>query len=327
MDQSTSLPTQKYENVELLRGLAALGICLYHYGHGFLEDGNIFKIITEPLYLGVDIFLIITGFTLTLSLFKQNYSVKDFWQYIIKRLVRIEIPYYASLVLVIAMAYGSKLFPQYEWKGLQLDFWSISAHFFHLNDILGLKWLHEVYWTLAVQVQYYIFMGFAFIGLSYPNKLVNYFFLILFFLSQFFSTKPYFTYFSSTFIIGIVFALYYLKRENIYFLLISLIIVLSTTFIFSTQSHFVTQLLTSIILLFPNFSNSITNYLGKISYSLYLTHLTIGWSFIGFTKDVLHFNNYTILLIVFATLISIVFANYFYLYIELPSSNLLKTKK
>jgi len=327
MAQQTSIPTQKYENVELLRGLAAFGICLYHYGHGFLDDGNFFKILTEPLYLGVDVFLIITGFTLTLSLFKQNYSIQDFWQYIIKRLVRIEIPYYASLVLVIAMAYGSKLFPQYEWKGLQLDFWSITAHFFHLNDILGLKWLHEVYWTLAVQVQYYIFMGFAFIGLSYPNKIVNYLFLILFFLSQFYSTKPYFTYFSSTFIIGIVFALYYLKKENIFFLILSLFIILTSTLIFSTQSHFVTQLLTSIILFFPNFSNNITNYLGKISYSLYLTHLTIGWSFIGFVKDVLHLDHFIILIIMSATLISIVFANYFFKYIELPSANLFKSKK
>lgn len=324
MSETVAIPKRKYENVELLRGLAALGICLYHYGHGFLPDGNIFKIFTEPLYLGVDVFLIITGFTLTLSLFAQNYTIENIGSYLKKRLLRIEIPYFVSLLLVIGMAYGSKLFPQYEWKGLQLDFWSIAAHFFHLNDILGLQWLHEVYWTLAVQVQYYIFMGFAFIGLSYPNRFVNYSFLLVFFLSQFISTKPYFTYFSSTFIIGILFAFYYLKKQNLAITIISLSIVLISTFIFSTQSHFITQLLSSIILFFPSFSNTITNYLGKISYSLYLTHLTIGWSFIGFMKDVFHIEQFIFPLILIATCISIVFANYFYKFVELPSSKLFK---
>lgn len=310
---------QKYENVELLRGLAALGICLYHYGHGFLPDGSLLKQFTEPLYLGVDVFLIITGFTLTLSLFKQNYQIANIGTYLKKRLTRIEIPYYASLVLVIGMAYGSKLFPQYEWKGLQLDPIAIAAHFVHLNDILGLPWLHEVYWTLAIQVQYYLFMSFAFVALAYPKKWVNHLFLLAFFLAQIISTKPYFTYFSSTFIIGIVLASYYLQRMKFPETIVWLLVILSHTYIYGEMSHLVTQSVTIFVLFFLSIRSNFTNFLGKISYSLYLTHLTIGWSFIGFMLDAFHLQQYIELLILVACTISILFAWAFYEYVEKPS--------
>jgi peptidoglycan/LPS O-acetylase OafA/YrhL len=310
---------QKYENVELLRGLAALGICLYHYGHGFLPDGSLFKIFTEPLYLGVDVFLIITGFTLTLSLFKQNYTVASIGTYLKKRLARIEIPYYGSLLLVIGMAYGSKLFPQYEWKGLQFDPLAIGAHFLHLNDILGLPWLHEVYWTLAIQVQYYLFMSFAFIGLAYRKKWVNHLFLLAFFMAQVVSARPYFTYFSSAFIIGIVMAMYYLQRMKSWETGVWLVVIMVHTYFYGNWSHFVAKGLTIAILFFPQIRSTFTNFLGKISYSLYLTHLTIGWSFIGFMLDAFHLQQHIELLILVACGLSILFAWVFYEYVEKPS--------
>src|SRR3954470_2994833 len=38
----------------------------------------------------------------------------------------------------------------------------LVAHFFYLNDLLGRPWLNVVYWTLGIELQWYLLLGLIF---------------------------------------------------------------------------------------------------------------------------------------------------------------------
>jgi peptidoglycan/LPS O-acetylase OafA/YrhL len=49
-------------------------------------------------YLGVDVFFVISGFVIPYSLWGREYSLRQFPRYMIRRAVRLEPPYLASVV-------------------------------------------------------------------------------------------------------------------------------------------------------------------------------------------------------------------------------------
>ncbi|MDF5731549.1 MAG: acyltransferase, partial [Rhizonema sp. PD38] len=144
--------------IDLLRGIAALMVVLVHFfGTGFLENSVITKISSYGQH-GVIIFFVISGFIIPYALSKKNYSLKNFNEFIIRRLARLNPPYYTSVFLTVSLYY---LFPQNEQP-----LFSLSKMFLHLTYLVpfsGEIWYNNVYWTLAIELQYYLI-----IGLLYP---------------------------------------------------------------------------------------------------------------------------------------------------------------
>ncbi len=321
------MSNQRLDNIDLLKGLGAVAICLYHFGTGFLPVGHWAKMITDHLHLGVDVFLIVTGFTITYTLTKQNYTTDGFKKYLLTRWIRIDLPYYVSVLLALGLALGSLLLPQYKWEGLDLNFWNIFLHFFHLNDIVGRPWLHEVYWTLAIQIQFYIVAGLIQPIYSKP-KIWIFAFLGIFWGLHFFFPKAIFLFFSPLFVAGIVSALYYFQKINWIELLVIQVFLTVSTYIESDWYHTIALAATVLVMQFPKFGNTITTYLGKISYSVYLTHLTIGWSLIGFLLDTFpNLKGNEGVLIIVGTLVSLAFAELYYRWVEEPTGKLAKKYK
>ena len=151
-------------SIDLLRGLAALAVCWFHLtGSAGPADP---AIVASGRYgeFGVDVFFVISGFVIPFSLQRSGYRLGDFWRFLLKRVARVDPPYLASVAVAIGMAHLVSLVP-----GSRAVFRMPSAEqvLLHVGYavpfVRSAEWLNPVFWTLAVEFQYYLV-----IGLAYP---------------------------------------------------------------------------------------------------------------------------------------------------------------
>lgn len=160
-----SSSSERIEIVDALRGLAALAVCWFHMTNGnpsFLEPGWV-KTSGAAGWLGVDVFFVLSGFVIPLSLRRGGFRLKgDFGRFLAKRLVRLEPPYLASLALVLLLGWLSARAALFQGSPFAPTWQQVGAHLGYLNAFVGLPWLNPVYWTLAIEFQFYLFVALAF---------------------------------------------------------------------------------------------------------------------------------------------------------------------
>ncbi|MCX2492587.1 acyltransferase [Pedobacter sp. PF22-3] len=290
--------------ISFLRAVASLGVCAthMHFATGLYHE-PLTKFITYG-QLGVAVFFTISGFIIPYSLWTSDYKLKNFSTYILKRSIRIDPPYLAVILICLMLGY-------------QFDFKKFILHLFYLIPFSNYDWYQGTFWTLGIEFQFYIF-----IGLFFPFiKKGNLYFLIPILLA--FSFTGYFLNLHNGynfifrhihyFVFGIIALLYKKKRISVImtqFLLMTLTIYLCVNV--SILTGFIGFIASQFIINF-NFQNKITNFLGKISYSLYLIHPLIGECVIRLLKPF----SPNLYLLYFTTLISCILgASIFYYGIE-----------
>ncbi len=122
--------------------------------------------------IGVSAFFVISGLVLPLSLGK-DYNWKRLPNFLIRRIVRIEPTFLCSalaasllIFLMTAVAPEGKLW----WP----SFKQFALHAFYLIPFSKEEWILPVYWTLAVEFQFYLVIGLLFplvtkIGRRFPD--------------------------------------------------------------------------------------------------------------------------------------------------------------
>jgi peptidoglycan/LPS O-acetylase OafA/YrhL len=150
------------ETVDALRGLAALSVCLFHFTNGehfrassYLAPAGAYG------WLGVDVFFVISGYIVPFAMLRADYTLSGWPTFMAKRLVRLEPPYLMSIVIVMFLAIASSMAPGF--RGLPID-WNVTqvaGHLGYLNAFLGQPWLNPVYWSLAIECQFYMLIGLA----------------------------------------------------------------------------------------------------------------------------------------------------------------------
>jgi peptidoglycan/LPS O-acetylase OafA/YrhL len=130
---------QKRRLLELdaLRGFAALGVCLFHFG--------LFKFGVA----GVDLFFIISGFVIYMSISNSN-KIKDF---LVSRAIRLFPSYWLSILVAII----SIRFLTNEEIHFNRNF--VIGNLLMLQPIFKAKDLVGAYWTLYVELTFYISMS------------------------------------------------------------------------------------------------------------------------------------------------------------------------
>ena len=153
---------EHFESVHLLRGIAAMLVLMAHSFRSFyFWDVPWFeKSVFDAGQIGVSVFFVISGFVLPLSL-QNNYRFADYPRFLLRRFVRIEPTYLASMVVAIAWVWtATRLAPNA--KPWEFDFGQIAAHLLYFVPFTDYKWVNEVYWTLAIEFQFYLFIGAGF---------------------------------------------------------------------------------------------------------------------------------------------------------------------
>jgi len=157
--EKTNLPV-----IQGLRGVAALAVAWFHLSSGV--HGLNFGIIGRSGlygYLGVDVFFVISGFILPYTMYRARYSVRNFWAFMAKRLIRVEPPYLISIVLTISLWAASGWSPLFKGGPVQVNWTQLALHLGYLIPYFPkYHWLNIVYWTLAVELQYYVVLSLTF---------------------------------------------------------------------------------------------------------------------------------------------------------------------
>lgn len=320
--------------IDLFRFLAALSVVFYHYlFRGYMADnmsnlhfyeiGSYFKY----GYLGVDMFFIISGFVITLSI--KTRSLKDFC---ISRISRLYPSYWLSIILtsIVIILIGAPRFV--------VNFRQVLLNLTMFQNYLDVMSIDGVYWSLFIEMKFYIFIIGTYLFL---NKLTEikldyliYLWLLLSIVYIFLNNLFFFRVinhflileWSSYFIAGMIFyQIYKIKINTKYIVLLCIAMSISIFYgisrIKGLETHFNTTfsplfissfiIIIYILMLLVScekltiINSSKLIEIGLLTYPLYLIHQDIG--FIIFNKLGTESNKYIIL---FLTIIFILFLSY-----------------
>jgi len=314
--------------IDCLRGIAALSVCIFHFvlGHGdYLNAYPTLKSVSSFGWLGVEMFFVISGFVIPYSMAKYDYNFGKFWFFLKKRIFRIEPPYLISVLVAFLLLWASSIF--LNKQDSDFSFTQLVLHVGYLNPFFGYRWIEEFYWTLGVEFQFYLFMG-LFYTLMFRNKKSFFLFLLLICIFPLLKDnyKTFLSY-STFFCFGFIAKAYFLKNINkIEAGLCTLVVFAACLYFFKVEQAIAGLSTLAIILFLTDVANKPLLFLGKISFSLYLTHDIFGGRVINYLNKSSHQIN-PIFILCIGILFSIGVAYVFYRLIELPSIKLAKNVK
>ncbi|QDS96099.1 Acyltransferase family protein [Roseimaritima multifibrata] len=147
--------------VDGLRGVAATWVVLFHaYKGGHLP--NLAATLPDWLLIflfqwgkfGVAIFFVLSGFVIAHSLRDAAVTPGYLVRFMARRSIRLDPPYFASIILVLALAFVSAKVKHEEIILPKPQV--VAAHLVYLQDLLGMEQISDVFWTLCYEIQFYL---------------------------------------------------------------------------------------------------------------------------------------------------------------------------
>jgi peptidoglycan/LPS O-acetylase OafA/YrhL len=286
---------QKFAFLDGLRGWAALWVVFNHVQH-FMPDSM--SSIPAPLRwavilkggMGVVIFFTLSGFVITRSISKAAMDAPALGNFFLRRLTRLTPPYYASLVVTVVINYVSTVVKHEAFTSP--TFVGVLANLFYLPILVGIEPINGVHWTLYLEVQFYLFIGlltwlFARHAIDRSRTIRTSVVAILIGLSLIWplfnlldSFQPRFLPFFCAFLSGCL--IYWVNSGLVPgWLLIVYSGLLGVAAAIHRHEVYVTAFLTLLVILWASrhaavmsrwLSDRVSRFLGRISFSLYLTH-------------------------------------------------------
>jgi peptidoglycan/LPS O-acetylase OafA/YrhL len=332
---------KRIQEIDALRGFAAVAVVLFHFALGKDELKYGFNI----GFTGVDLFFIISGFVIFLSI--QN--SKDWKTFLWNRSVRLYPAYWVCVTittLLIIFKNQSIYFTKEPFEFSNNILLKYAANMTMFNYYLKFDYIDQPYWTLTIELCFYLLIAFFLFTKRIKHiEAIGALLIFTCFTCSFdFITTNFIGHkiimlipiikFFPLFYSGIL--LYLMKFEKITpkrFLLFLLSMIVQCAIFYNNDSppgfiNFYEYALSLICIygvfilyLFNKLSfiiNGVTIWLGKISYSLYLIHQYLGVSIIlPFLMDNLGLNFWVSGLL--ALILLLVIATVIHRYIEKPA--------
>ena len=304
-----------------LRAFAAFSVCIFHFictTKGFITNSYIIDFFSIGKN-GVQLFFVISGFIIPWSMYHSNYKINYLPKFLLKRLLRLEPPYIISIVIAIIIISLRKII----LKNNDLDF-ELQQVVLHLGYLIpffeDFKWINQVYWTLAIEFQYYLLIALLFIPITSKNKFIRFFTFIILLLNGLFTNSEFLPYWLPVFLLGILIFLNKINKINKY----EYYILTFITFIFLYFYHSYGVIIYSFlgvigIMFLSDKSFKIGDLFGEISYSIYLTHTIIGATVINILSHNVTNEFYKLIILLLGLLITFLVSKLMYNFIEKPS--------
>jgi len=317
----------RLRELDSLRGIACLSVLLFHYTTKFSEIFN--TSVTTQLFdfkyggLGVDLFFIISGFVIFLTI-KKNTKPLEF---VYKRFTRLYPTFWVCVFITFFLIKFSDLVMY------QRSYYELMINLTMIPDIFGVKRVDGVYWSLLPELMFYFLMFCLLLFRKIRHiDLLCFIWLLAILLNSFRDVMPLRVLlnlnFGHLFIIGISF--YKIKNKEAkwwthLFILASFIV----SFIIS-ESLYKHVFLLLFIVVFYMFVYGKLKWiklkpliiLGEISYALYLIHQFVGYIIINKLIDYGVENN--IILILIPSVITMALSYGITFYIEKPAQLFLR---
>ena len=262
----------RFASIDTLRGIAALIVVWGHFTRNNTPfPPSILKTFALPPEMGVSIFFVISGFILPYSMWRGGYEpAKHIWTFLGKRIRRLDPPYFVAIALGLAVLAAAK------WPNYHIDWGMLAMHIGYLNPFFGAQWVTGVFWTLAIEFQFYVLLAIAF-PLAAGNSWKFYSFAAACVASsQIFPVREFLPYHWPMFLMGIMAFRYVARKASAGAVIIGLSACASWAAVTISTPEALGAIVTAAAILTTNYSNAATRFFGKISYSLYLTHSHIG---------------------------------------------------
>jgi peptidoglycan/LPS O-acetylase OafA/YrhL len=160
---------RRLNELDLLRFLAALAVVFFHYAFRGYAKGDMsampYPLLAEPAkygYLGVELFFMISGFVILMTASSNNLRA-----FFISRVVRLCPAFWVccTLTFLITLAIGQ---PRYT-----ADLYQYIINMAFLSDLLGVPQIDGVYWSLFVEIQFYLMISIL-LGFKKIDKIETY---------------------------------------------------------------------------------------------------------------------------------------------------------
>jgi len=150
-DKKSPIPTNRVNEVDLLRFLAALAVVFFHYTfRGYAADDM--SVMPYPLlapvakygYLGVQLFFLISGFVILMT--ASSGGARSF---VVSRIVRLYPAFWVccTITFIVTIFIGE---PQYSIK-----IWQYLINMSMLSGFLNVPAVDGAYWSLFIEIQFY----------------------------------------------------------------------------------------------------------------------------------------------------------------------------
>lgn len=312
--------------INSLRGLASVTVCLFHLvclPLNFLQHTSVFEIAPYGRF-GVQVFFVITGIVIPITLIKGQYTYRLFGRFVLKRVLRIEPPYlFAILTGIIFILFRNHFLAKTPYSIPTTK--SLLLHIGYLIPFLKeQKWFIIVFWTMAVEFQYYILISLLFpilIARKFVTRIISY--CIVFALALAYSNAEFALVWLPVFMMGIIYVSFIHEKINWFEFWVVLIV--STGFSLFLHGFIITLISVgtlTVIHFFPVYQSKTGNFFGRISYSLYLIHTIFGTAVTNFFVPHVSSLYAKLLVVLLSFIISVIAAYGFYLIIEKPFQKL-----
>ncbi|HWZ14857.1 MAG TPA: acyltransferase [Mucilaginibacter sp.] len=331
--------------LDCLRGIAAILVVIFHFTTG-RPNLHIFN----WGCMGVELFFMISGFVIFLTIEKTN----NYKSFLLSRFARLYPAYWACVTLttlsIISWSLMAKvpvIFPDLKDYLINL---TMFQYYFKVKDIDG------VYWTLIIELLFYLFILIVYLSKAILKIEIICFFLVLACLiygtmirafapdvygklAEYFPIIVYFPLFAA----GIVFYKIKFYKATLYRFFLVLLCLITQVFLFEGTGKIVSvskiQYASAIFIFFALFLlycfdrlhfiiNKVTLFAGKISYSLYLIHgyISVYLLIPILTHSSIFHINYWVAILFFVAPIVFIAATLINKFIEIPAMKYLKRK-
>ncbi|MDB2373829.1 acyltransferase [Psychrosphaera haliotis] len=330
-------------SLDALRGIAALGVVLYHFTSLFAVKFNypgLSNLFLSPSLnigrYGVELFFIISGFVISMSIENSN----SVYRFFVSRFSRLFPTFWAAVVI-------SSVFI-WVFNG-QFDIVVFLKNLTMIPNFIGAKNIDGSYWTLTYELFFYVAIATLFyffksiptrlmvvigIGVSLLTILVSIFDISLSYKVKVLLLIPHIHLFLAGFLFYKLWNSNKLNRTNTWITYVILFVLIVVQWLL-VESEYSRHNVTSSIMVTAFFlimflvtkerlsflSHPVLVYFGSISYSLYLIHQEVGYIFIN---QLITITGSYWLSMPLGLAGVILLADFMYRYIENPSNKIVK---
>ncbi len=156
---------KRYGLVDSMRGIAACSVMVYHYTGGDLRPHLSAALSYELVqvlhggWIGVQVFFVLSGFVIASTVGDRAVTFEGAARFALRRQVRLDPPYWVSLALscVIPWYWRLRLHDHRPVPSLE----RVAVHVVYLQEFLRVPEIQPIYWTLTIEVQFYLVLVLA----------------------------------------------------------------------------------------------------------------------------------------------------------------------